>query len=553
MRRSHENHYGASWGPSHQHIQLPRRKRVWPWLLLAWPVAFGMIASHGNVLASIWTLLDVLGWPGLLALCCWLTYKAWRNGQLARLQRLLLAYAEARHEREHAAEVETNRSLPAPSAAAQARRRIVEGGGGALLGRYPDGRWAVADAENAVLVLGPPRSGKTRAVVIPSLRTAPGPAVSTSTKTDVLAATLKARSEVGQTWLYDLGGSEQPPPGVRALRWSPVGAARTWDQALLTARAMSAAAGTGKGTSHEDHWRERASALLAPLLHAARLSEQPITSVLSWVLRVDLDTPAHVLEAHGAEIACDVLAGIARTEQRERSSIFSATAGTLAAYNSDTARATASETNFDPDAFPASTDTIYITAPAHQQAIAAPLVVGLLEQIRHATYAQAEKLRADGRPAVFFCLDELANIAPIHDLPALLSEAGGQHLHILACLQDLSQARTRWGTETADGLLTLFQTKLILKGISDPKTLDAISTILGEYDRQTASHSQGEAWDPTMQRIPGINGGWRDNDTITHATQRQRVLSPGEIAQLPDEHALLLEGARWSVLQTATV
>ncbi|MHB1538556.1 MAG: TraM recognition domain-containing protein [Solirubrobacteraceae bacterium] len=262
---------------------------------------------------------------------------------------------------------------------------------------------------------------------------------------------------------------------------------------------MSAAAGTGRGTSNEDHWRERATALLAPLLHAANLTGQPITSVLSWVLTVELDTPAKTLEDHGAQIACEILAGIARTEQRERSSIFSAAAGTLAAYNSDTARQTASETNFDPNKFPDS------------------------------------------------------NVAPIHDLPALLSEAGGQHPHILGCLQDLSQARNRWGTETADGLLTLFQTKLILKGISDPRTLEAISTVLGEYDRQTASHSQGEAWDPTKRRIPGvpyIQGGYRNTDSVTHTTQRQRVLSPGEIAQIPSGRALVMHGVDWQLITT---
>jgi type IV secretion system protein VirD4 len=40
-------------------------------------------------------------------------------------------------------------------------------------------------------------------------------------------------------------------------------------------------------------------------------------------------------------------------------------------------------------------------------------------------------------------LDEVANIAPIHDLPALVSQAGGQGLQVMVGLQDLSQARER--------------------------------------------------------------------------------------------------------------
>src|ERR1039457_5209743 len=59
--------------------------------------------------------------------------------------------------------------------------------------------------------------------------------------------------------------------------------------------------------------------------------------------------------------------GIAKTDDRERSSIFSATAGILAAYNADAPRQAAAEPNFDADQFATSTDTVYITAPAHKQ------------------------------------------------------------------------------------------------------------------------------------------------------------------------------------------
>ena len=48
-------------------------------------------------------------------------------------------------------------------------------------------------------------------------------------------------------------------------------------------------------------------------------------------------------------------------------------------------------------------------------------------------------------PPTLLALDEVANIAPIPDLPAMVSEGAGQGLLVLACLQDLSQARVRWG------------------------------------------------------------------------------------------------------------
>jgi type IV secretion system protein VirD4 len=324
------------------------------------------------------------------------------------------------------------------------------------------------------------------------------------------------------------------------LQWSPVAAATTWDEALHTARAMTLAApALGRGTSHEQHWSERAAALLAPLLHAAHLCGDGISGVLAWVLRHELQEPTDILEQAGRLVAMDVLHGIQHTDERERSSIFSAAAGVLALYNTDAAREAASKPNFDPDLFAASSDTIYITAPAHGQGLCAPLVVGLLEQIRHATYRRAAS--HPGAPPVFFCLDEVANIAPIHDLPALVSEAGGQGLHVMACLQDLSQARTRWGDQAADGFLTLFQTKLVLPGISDPRTLEALSVVLGEIDRPMPSTTTGVsetrtfAWmaPPTTTR----------SHSVGYNTVRQRRVPPGEIAAIAKGHGLLVTGA----------
>ncbi len=426
------------------------------------------------------------------------------------------------------------------------RDQSVAAGGGAFLG-FSGGAWVGAEPEDAVMVIGPPRSGKTSEVVIPALLACPGAAVSTSTKPDVLGATLRARQAAGEVWLFDpTGQAGDGHEGVRLLSWSPVAAAGSWDEALLMARAMTLAAPSlGKGTQHEAHWSERAGALLAPLLFAASHQGETITTVLRWVLRGDLDAPARILERAEAVVACDVLLGIARTDERERSSIFSAAAGVLALYNSDAARHAARRPNFDPDEFVASTDTVFITAPAHRQALCAPLVVGLLEQIRHATYRRA--LTGGGVVPVFFCLDEVANIAPIHDLPALISEAGGQGLHVLACLQDLSQARTRWGEAAADGFLSLFQTKLVLGGVSDPRTLEAISVVLGEYDRPMVSRNAGTSKSHTGWGAPTTT---TDSESLTYQTVRQRRVPPGQIAAIRRGCGLLIRGASSTLIRT---
>jgi type IV secretion system protein VirD4 len=406
-------------------------------------------------------------------------------------------------------------------------------GRGAYLGVDRRGRRRYAPRERAVLVLGPPRSGKTSGVIVPVLVSHDGPVVSTSTKPDVRAATHPARSRLGRVWVFDPTGTGRVPDGQR-LRWSPVACSGSWDGALLMARAMVTGAGVGAGTTDQSHWSKRAQALLAPLLHAAAVGDLEVGAVLGWVARHELDEPAKLLERARAELAVGALVGLRNTEGRELSSIFSAAADALDAYSSHAALEASGPANFSADRFVTSLDTIYIYAPAEHQAAVAPLVCGLLAEIRRATY-QAHRDRVLRRP-VLFALDEVANIAPLGELPQIASEGGGQGLLLLAALQDLSQARARWGP-AADGFLTLFGSKLILPGIADPRTLETVSLTLGEYDRPVIAS--------TRSRDAGMFSGGRSE---TRSTQRQRVLSPGEVANVPAGRGLYLDGVRWELL-----
>jgi type IV secretory pathway TraG/TraD family ATPase VirD4 len=391
---------------------------------------------------------------------------------------------------------------------------------------------ALADSEHAVLVLGPPRSGKTTAVAIPNVLAAPGAVTVTSTKPDVMVATVGSRADLGRCWLLDPSGSVAAPVGVRPLRWSPAASAATWDESLVLARAMTGAARPDGVAGDSAHWIERAEALLAPLLHAAHLNRSGMESVLRWVLRQDLAPARAALVANGVETAVDVLTGLAATDPRELSGIWSSAAGVLAAYRSDAVLDSCAAPNFDPRQLVATRDTVYICAPARYQQLVAPIVVAFLEQVRAGAYA-ASSAAVAGRSAppvpVTLVLDELANIAPLPDLPAMVSEGGSQGLLTLACLQDLSQARQRWG-RAADGFLSLFGTKLVLPGIGDLGTLELVSRLGGEVDVPARSVTTNPwHW--------GVG-------SVTWATHRQRRLPVEAISQQPPGSALVLSGAR---------
>jgi type IV secretory pathway TraG/TraD family ATPase VirD4 len=504
----------AGWGPSHQTAKRQRGKPLWFQVPL-YALGFVLLLSGLSVIVIIVLLLA----GGFV---------------LSVIESVI----------NQAAQGTKGRGAGQVAGAEDPQRAVRElcwqRGAGPYLGADDRGELRFARSQRAVLLIGPPRSGKTSGVMIPTVLAHPGAAVCTSTKPDLATATARARSRLGRAWSFDPTGGDAPA-GLESLRWSPITCSRSWDGALLMARAMTAH--VGAGTTNASHWANRAQALLAPFLHAAAIDGRDVECVLDWVMRHELDEAGILLEQEQASrIAFGSLIGLLNTEDRERASIFSAAADALQAYTSEAALEAAKNPNLDPAAFTGSRDTIYIHAPAEDQAAAGPLVCGLLTEIRRATYL-AHRQGTLKRP-MLFALDEVANIAPLEELPQIASEGGGQGLVLLAALQDLSQARARWGT-AADGFLTLFGTKLILPGIADTRTLESISITLGEYDRQMVATSRTGGGISALFDSPHSTTPWR---TRTVSTQRTRVLSPGEIANIPTGRALHLDGTAWELL-----
>ncbi|MFZ0667462.1 MAG: type IV secretory system conjugative DNA transfer family protein [Acidimicrobiales bacterium] len=422
-------------------------------------------------------------------------------------------------------------------------------GGGIYVGGGTDGAvWA--SPERAVLVLGPPRSGKTTSIVIPAILSATGPVVSTSTKPEVMRITADSRSRAGETLLYDPSGTVERPPGVAPLVWSPVAACALWDDARLVARMMNIASSSGASGSksapdgHQDHWHERAEALLSTLLHAASLEDAPMSTVIKWVDRHQAGPALSILDESGNELASNLLGGIAMLEQRELSGIWSTTSRVLDAYHSQGAMKTTEGVPFDASQWCRDAGTIYICASARHQDVVSPLVVGLLTDIRTAAYERARD-GVDVTSPLLLALDEVANIAPLPDLSKTVSEGGGQGVITLACLQDLSQARARWGT-SAEGWLSLFGTTVVLPGIQDVKTLEMLSSLAGEEEVVTKSISVPVDEDRGHMRVMIDHFARRGSPSqampsVTTSTRIRPRLAVDELSRGEDGKALVVD------------
>jgi type IV secretion system protein VirD4 len=386
-----------------------------------------------------------------------------------------------------------------------------------------------AGPQCSTLVLGPPRSGKTSSLVIPNILLSDGPVVSTSTKPDVMHATAPSRCRDGWSFLYDPSGEVSCPPGVERVGWSPLTSAFNWDAAVVTADAMVGASRLSGQRGGEHHWTERAGALLSTLLHAAATEDLSMRDVLKWIDRHNGAPALEILASTGGEDspATDLLAGIVATDSREQSGIWSTASGVLAAYRTEGALAATRADPLDVDAFCSGANTLYVCSAGRRQRQFAPLVVAIIGDVRDAAYTRSRA--GDSGPPTLLALDEVANIAPIPDLPAMVSEGAGQGLLVLACLQDLSQARVRWG-QAADGFLSLFGTTVVLRGIADTSTLRDISALAG--DREVATTTVSRSVDRWGRIRPSTSVGSTHQlrlpvDAVAHgAPGRALVLGP---------------------------
>ena len=129
---------------------------------------------------------------------------------------------------------------------------------------------------------------------------------------------------------------------------------------------------------------------------------------------------------------------------------------------------------------------------------------------------------------MLLALDEAANIAPIPELPGIVSEGAGQGLLTLACFQDLSQARARWG-EAARGFLSLFGSKLIFPGIGDTSSLQSLSVLSGEELVPQRSVTRARPMRP-----------W--STSVTHSERLRKRLPPDVIARGEPGKAIWIQG-----------
>jgi type IV secretory pathway TraG/TraD family ATPase VirD4 len=398
---------------------------------------------------------------------------------------------------------------------------------GVTLGRLcPRGPLLRSSWEDAAVAVMAPRSYKTTALGVPTVIAAPGPVVVTSNKADLWAGTASLRAAGGRAvWTFDPQSIAFAP---QDWWWNPLAAVTTVEEAERLAGHFVL---TIDDQVKRDFWGAGATELLSALLLAAAMSGGSLLDVYAWLTDDGNADPLNVLEqrpeftaqAHG-------LRGIQNTAIETRAGIYQ-TARTAARCLRDpqitawvTPPASGTLATFDPYAFTATRDTLYLLSKDGGGS-AAPLVAALADRVMRDGIRRAESRGGRLDPPLVVVLDEAANICRIADLPTLYSHLGSRGIVPLTVLQSWSQGETVWGQAGMQALWGAATVKVVGPGMDDERFAESLSRLLGEHDVPVASYSRGGR-DRTL--------------TESVSLRRQRILPPDKIRALRKGTALLL-------------
>jgi type IV secretion system protein VirD4 len=412
------------------------------------------------------------------------------------------------------------------------RRRRDRHAGRLALGRYR-GRLLHAEQRHALVAFGPPQSGKSAGLAVPALLEWDGPAVASSIKTDLLAATLDRRRALGSVYVFDPFALS----GAPSQTWSPLRGAHTWDGALEVAWRLAAAGELDqKGVEGGDFWAVAAEQRLAPLLFTAAATGATMDDVVRWTYGQgsrDLDQAVSRLtgsaeneeQLEGAYAAYDALRAFESQAERTRSSIEATAQALLRGYRFSRVLRSARTTEIEPDRLLDERATLYLIGDAKASKLLRPIFLALLSEIVDRAYERATLAGGRLELPLLLCLDEAGNVAPLPNLAEIASTAPSHNIQLVSIFHDLAQARNRYGPQ-AETVVNSHRARMLLPGVADLDTLRYFAGLVGDEEARDTS------------RTTGAGGASR-----TNSRRRRPLVAPEALRQLREGHALLLYGS----------
>lgn len=395
-----------------------------------------------------------------------------------------------------------------------------------VLGAFDNTMLAVPE-RRSVAVIAPTGRGKTPKVVVPAALRATGPMVLTSVKTDALALTIDHRRTVGPVWVFDPTGATGEP----SCTWSPLSSAGDYAGALKAASWLVESSKVGgKGVEDQKFWDQLGKNLLAPMLFAAARSGRQMDAVVDWILFQSTNELDGLLEGLGDRTALGHWESIKALPERTRGSVFATAQNILDPFGHpeirDAVTTSSSREQFDPDRLLDENGTLYIVAPQADQELFTPVFESLVNAVVRVIERRSAPTGLPIDPPLLLMLDEAANCAPLRRLDKLASAGAGQGIILVSIWQDEGQIEEIYGHNRARTVLANHTARVYLAGVSDPETLDHLSTLIGNHMVRHVSRST----DARGGRSSSAD--WKE----------ERVAPPEYLRQLPDDTAIVVLG-----------
>lgn len=399
----------------------------------------------------------------------------------------------------------------------------------------------------SVAVIGPSRSGKT-VNVIAGLLDWDGPAVVVSVKRDLIDATREHRDQLGQTRVFDPSGVARLPAHALA-RWTPLHSAGTPRGAQKAATALAASIPRAGVDGGADYWVKQAEILLTGLLGAAALDpSRTMLDVAHWVFTKDIPNKGDENEItklladvkqHGKPVECQAagaamiqLDAVWNLDERVRSSVYATVQTVVQAWLDPAVHHSAtiprSQRCVDLDWLTNQqhgANTLYLVAPLDDQKRLAPVLGGLLGDLKDQAYQADIAGTGIGRP-LLMVVDEAGNM-PLAWLPEVAATCAGIGILLVTIWQSKAQLDAAYG-RLSDSVLTNHLTKVVFSGASDAATLDYVSRLLGDEDVSHRSMSYD------------VGGGTRRS--ISESTHREALTPFHLLRQVRPGEAVLIHG-----------
>ncbi|MFD7861533.1 type IV secretory system conjugative DNA transfer family protein [Streptomyces sp. NPDC059783] len=380
--------------------------------------------------------------------------------------------------------------------------------------------------EETVLIVAPPREGKTSQLIMPWILDFPGSVLATSSKTDVLYATAKSRERYGPVMVLDPTGLSNWP---LQLQWAITDGCEDFTVARKRAETLTGTAKSDEGTKNGGYFVMNAQMLMTCWLHAAALDGLSGMDILRWATAPTERQPVDILAAHGQENLARALAAQHAAAPEERSASWrTAEQSILALYDHKVAaifgKSARDDRNFSIAKWLTEGGTVFLIGEEDEGSSLAPILAAFSRAILDTAKVIAARM-PNGRLDPPFALlgDELANVAPLPQIPSLMSVSGSQNIFLVAVLQNLAQAQERWGELGVRKMFAAATIKVILGGVSDEQELKTYSQLAGEFEEDTESISDDG-----------------DRGSINISTRRRAVLEPGDIRQIKEREGLVV-------------